>query len=220
MMSHLLNSRTRDSRSGGGRRLRQLGGVLLCGLVALAATGCMTAYAQFPAGPTLPAVGARADASLIGMSPVTDDRADESAGTIGALKIAAGPDLISYVDRALRRSLQDAGFAVVAAPNPEELGDVGLANVFNGKVISVSVESASISTADAIMYPADCRVGLLARVYDRSGNLIYAESYMGKHRKTLGFHTAGKKEGEFLAAAADDAVERILKTQEFREAVK
>ena len=162
-MSRQVNSENGHGNIAERGRFRLLSVVLLCGFVALAGTGCMTQYAQFPAGPELPGVGARAGSPLIGMSPVNDDRVDDHAGTVGALKIAVGPDMVSYVDQAFRRGLMDAGFAVVAAPNPAELGGVELENLFNGKVVSVSVESVSISTADAAMYPADCTVGLLAR---------------------------------------------------------
>jgi hypothetical protein len=43
---------------------------------------------------------------------------------------------------------------------------------------------------------------------------------VGRYRERLGFHRPGKKEGRFLAAAADDAVERILTTAQFREAIQ
>jgi len=194
--------------------------IWLCAVLGLLTTGCMTQQVIIPPAPRIPNLSSRADAPVIGMAPVKDERIEELAGSVGALKIAVGQDLLVYIDAALKKNLIETGYNVVAAPNPTELGDVALERVFNGEVITVSVVSVSFSAADSLLFPADCEVSLLTRVFDRKGALIYSQNHTGENKKVIGFSGTGKKEGKIIAAAAERAVESIFGDQKFLEVLK
>ena len=109
---------------------------------------------------------------------------------------------------------------MISAPDPEELGGTSLESVFNGRVVVVIIKSASLSSADAILDPADSAVMLLARVYAPNGQVIYAENHSGQHTKRIGFSGTGKKEGKILATAARAAVDSLMSDRRFLEAIQ
>ncbi len=194
--------------------------VLLCVGLVLTVTGCMTQYARLPGSASSPAVAAASDAPLIGLAQVRDSRSDDGAGMIGALGIRVGPDLIAYVQSAIKLRLRDQGFKPVDAPNPNELG-ANLSTVFNRKVLLVTVQSASISTESPLFIPADSSVTLLAEVYGSTGDLIYVRYYTKWSRKRLGLAgSSAKKQGEVIAAAVDATLDSMFADSDFLEALR
>jgi hypothetical protein len=172
-----------------------------------------------PDAPEVSAGSLPADAPLLGMAPTRDVRSEERAGMIGALKVAVGSDLASYVDASLRRILIERGYRVVAAPDPRELVG-GQRSVFDARIVAVDVETAHISSADAILDPARSSVTLVARVYDEQGSRIYQESHVGRSVQTIGMTWKGKGIGRAIGGAAERAVYLLVYDSEFEDAIR
>lgn len=151
----------------------------------------------------------------VGLAAVKDARSGTSGGGIGAAGVEIQSDLGDYVHNSFASALARKGLQVtdtkqtVAAPGVKQ-------------TVVVTVQSASVSTIDAILQPATVNVGLAVQVYDPAEKVIFAENYSGSTRETLGIHgQAGYDEntGRLVAAAADSAIEQALSDPKFQTAI-
>ena len=76
-------------------------------LLSVSLTGCMTQAAIFPDAPSFGT--AEAGAPLVGLASVRDDRVDQKAGMIGALKVAAKADTMTYLEGAIKKGFVGIG---------------------------------------------------------------------------------------------------------------
>ena len=112
--SQPLGSRTQKSEAAEGARLRFLGGVFLGAFLGLAAAAWL-GHAHLLAGRMPLGVEARAAAPLRGVSSMSGQGAGDRTGVLGALATEARLDVMASVDRAILRTLHDAGSAGVPA---------------------------------------------------------------------------------------------------------
>ncbi len=179
--------------------------------------------AQFPSTPGVERGRPVEGSQIIGLVPVKDTRTSTDAGSIGAAGVRVGPELADYVHRAFRVKLGALGLNAVSAPDPTALPSTGT-QLFSGKVIVVTVQSASIGTADAILFPADASVAIAVQVFDSSARPLYANTYSGNYSERVGMHLTatgyGDAAGAVIARAADQAVGRATTDSKFADAVR
>lgn len=180
--------------------------------------GCISQYAKFPkvAETALPADSQ--NYPVLGLSAIKDNRSSESAGGVGGVKLKAGDELKQYIYTTLRNKLTEQGFNIHLAEDP--FGEKSGTGMTGLKTVSVTLQSASIDTADALMFPAESEVQITAQVFSASGDVLFARQYSGHHSKRIGLSGTGKKEGSYIALAADQAIQNIINDTEFIAAIK
>lgn len=184
--------------------------------VSFFATGCMTQAAIFPDPPALGV--AASGAPVLGLAAVQDTREDKKAGRISALNVSAGKDMLGYLEGAIGKSLVAAGYNVVQAPDPSALSGSELNEVFSSKIVLPILRDVNISSADALLDPADATFDVILKVYS-GGEVVYSNSYHGEHKELLGFTSSGKKPGKVMALAADDIVSNMMEDEKLLNAL-
>ncbi|HYB90009.1 MAG TPA: hypothetical protein VEC38_03085 [Candidatus Binataceae bacterium] len=192
--------------------------------------GCATVHVQMPAPAQIAAPSGAPGGPQVGVAPARDSRSSNDAGALGikgaplplGTDVEVGSDLGAYVTGALAQGLAAQKFAVVTVSDPTQPHPSGQP-AFGGKTVVATIQSASLNTADAIMFAADCAVSFAAQVYDPSGTVVYAQTYSGQNSEHLGAHGVGGYEvsaGQVLAKAADRAVASALEDPKFIQALR
>jgi len=142
---------------------------------------------------------------VVGLARVHDDRGSATAGKVGAATINTSTDIDDYLYASMKNGLVQKGLSVVDAPSPGSAG----AQAFKGKIVVVSLQSVSIGTPDALLFPANATAAIAVQVFDQQPKVIYAQTFSGTMNGTLGVHTQSGYEdetGKMIAAALDQAV--------------
>jgi len=151
----------------------------------------------------------------VGLAAVKDGRSGASGGGVGAAGVEIQSDLGDYVHNGFANGLSHKGLQVVDTKASTNAQGVK-------RTVVVTVQSASVSTIDALLQPATANVAVAVQVYDPDQKVIFAQTYTGTNRETLGLHgQAGYDEnsGRIVAAAADSAVEQALADPNFQKAI-
>jgi hypothetical protein len=151
----------------------------------------------------------------VGLAAVKDGRSGGSSGGVGAAGVEIQSDLGDYVHNSFANGLSHKGLPVVDTKTSPAAPGVK-------RTVVVTLQSASVSTIDAILQPATANVAIAVQVYDPTQKVIFAQTYTGTNRETLGLHgQAGYDEnsGRIVAAAADSAVEQALADPNFQKAI-
>lgn len=186
-------------------------------LFALVIVGCQQAPLPTPPAPTV--VTRATDGPIIGVAPIRDARATTKAGMIGLMTVTVGSDLLVYLDATVKKELAERGFQVVSAPDPQALGE-NTKNVFTEKTLVVTLTDASISSGDALLFPANADVHISASLHNESGEVLHTSVYSGHHAQRVVFSPYGKKEGKIIATAAQRAAESLCADQGLLKAAR
>jgi hypothetical protein len=173
----------------------------LVGLVFLA--GCVTA--KLPSGPDVYAARVYPDKPKIAVAKFKDTRASEKAGSVGFTSISVNKQdlenlVTGYALECLNRQL-DVNVERVNTETPEEFkglaGSLGVKGFMVGKITGLE-----ISSADAVMDPADVLLTGEVWLYDLTGRPRFHEVVTGKYSEWIGFKLADKATGRLVDAAA------------------
>ena len=180
-------------------------------LVALLAGGCASfSSLQFP---PVPQQGAVAGAPKVGIAAVQDARSSAELGHIGLASVTAGSELTDYLHDSLRAALIQKGFSAESAPEPGNASAAG----FNSAIVQVTLQTATLSSFDAIMAPAQINLVIAIEVY-RSGKGSYSQTYQSDIKGYIGMHSEAGYEtriGEVLSRAVDKVVSNAMADQGF-----
>ena len=193
--------------------------MILVAAFALIFAGCLTQRSQFPvAAAVTPPQGAET-LPVIGLARTQDDRPNEKAGHIGGLRITAGNDALDYVHDSLKNKLMQKGFRVVEVTDPSKAADPHERPAERTISIIPILQSASITTADAILFAATIDVDLAAKVYDAKGEVVYATKARSEQKNRLWFSSGTKKTGRLLSEAVDAVLDQVLADPKFATAL-
>jgi len=161
----------------------------------------------------------RRDGPVVGVAQVRDDRKSTVAGKVGNATINTSVDVDVYLEDSVKRGLAQKGLAAVDAPEPS----VSATSVFKGKIVLVTLQSLSIGTADAILFPANTTAAIAIQVYDANGKVIYGQAFSGTASGRIGLHSeSGYEEatGALMSAAMDQAVTSAMGDPRLSQAVR
>jgi hypothetical protein len=161
----------------------------------------------------------RRDGAVIGVAQVRDDRKSITAGKVGNATINTSVDVVVYLENSVKRGLTQKGLAAVDAPQPS----ASATSVFKGKIVEVTLQSLSIGTADALLFPANTTAAIGVQVYDPNGKVIYGQGFSGTASSRIGVHTEGGYEeavGLLMSEAMDQAVTSAMGDPKLSEAVR
>jgi hypothetical protein len=193
--------------------------VILLAAVLSVSAGCLTQKSEFPVLHET-ALRTAERAPVVGLAPVQDDRQNTKAGHVGGARITTGPDAIEYVSRSFTNKLHEKGFKVVKTPVPSNHAGPNEQPALGTVTVVPILQSASITSADAILFPAVIDVDLAAKVCDERGKVIYVGKAHGAHRTRLWLSSSKKKFGKLLATAMDQALDEIVRDPKFDQALK
>jgi hypothetical protein len=184
----------------------------------LCSVGCgpLAINAGFPEVP-VEQVANSATSTKIGIARVEDSRPNRTAGLIGSVMLLVGPELPDYIERKFRNELAARGITPVDTLAPSKTNKPA-----DHKTIVITVQSASFATPDQLFAAADASVNIAVQLYGISStNVVFAGSYSGTNRETMGFSRGGGvRSGAILAVAADRAVEAAFADAKFEQALK
>lgn len=197
------------------RRNARRGPMLLLALVTSATALCacsVTLRAKMPESAAPPS--ASVQNAKIALA-VRDGRVNTSAGGIGAAGVEVGPELIDYIGSDVKRGLNIKQLSVV------DTKESALPSGVDRKAV-VTLQSASVTSFDALLQPATARVAIAVQIYNPRSQVIFAGSYTGSASETLGIRgKSGYEEniGRLLATAAESAVQQIFDDRRFADAI-
>lgn len=146
---------------------------------------------------------------------VKDGRGSSSGGGVGAAGVEIGPELTEYIGNDVKRGLSIKQLRVV--DTKESAVAAGLS-----RTMVVTLQSASVSSFDALLQPATATVAIAVQVYDPQKQITFAQTYTGSASETLGIRgKSGYEEniGRLLATAAESAVQQALDDRRFETAI-
>lgn len=192
----------------------------LLGLIILIAvtTGCVTKQVKMPLDQEASSRSMQSGI-VIGVS-TSDARATETLGRIGLAIPSVGSELENYIQSTAKSLLKRRGYAAVDAPDIASPSGVTLSHAFNGKIVSIAIESATLNTFDALLAPAKTTINLNTRVYSDNGNVLHEQRCQGNGSGHIGLSVSGESEGKALASAVRVALGECLNNSEFRKAIK
>jgi len=180
--------------------------------------GCATIGGRMPTATDVP-TETRRDGPVVGVAQVRDDRKSTVAGKVGNATINTSVDVDVYLEDSVKRGLAQKGLAAVDAPEPS----VSATSVFKGKIVLVTLQSLSIGTADAILFPANTTAAIAIQVYDANGKVIYGQAFSGTASGRIGLHSeSGYEEaiGALMSSAMDQAVTSAMADTKLSQAVR
>lgn len=191
--------------------------IMLLVFLAVAMQGCISESAIFPKVTDRPFLKPSDAGYSVRLADMKDNRSSEKAGRISGLGIKAGDELTRYIYSRLRNRLIEKNISIqlISAMQGESISSPS-----HLKAVVPSLESASIKTADSVMFPAKSEISLKIEVCDSSGKVFFSKVYTGNHSDYLGLVFSGKLPGEYMSIAADRAVESVAEDPEFLKAIQ
>ena len=112
------------------------------------------------------------------ISPVKDARSNHKLGAIGLAGLEADASLADYIQAQIVNGLAQQGYVVISstAATPAK----------NMHRVAVTLQVAHVGSFDAILQPAQGDVTIATEVYSIEDTALFAQSYSGTYRKTLG----------------------------------
>lgn len=184
-------------------------------LASVIAWGCITQQATFPEPPAVRTVSGERQ---IGLATVHDVRGTTEAGSLGLAGFRAGPELDDHLRKMMESRLSGLNFWVVMVADPLHANAYSPGK-FEGRVIQITLVSASVSTPDALLVPANCEVVLAISVYDASGKIVYQQHYASAHQSRLASFDPASSVGRAISEAADAALDRAFADEQFMAAI-
>lgn len=194
----------------GGQRAR----LWLLMAAAVVLTGCAprTVDATFPQIAIRKPLGS---GPKIGVAAVGDSRATKLAGEAGDASLIVGAGLSRYIDCKFRNALTDRGFQSSAVSDP---ADTSVRTP--DKVVVLTLQSVSLGSLETGA-TLKSTVSIALQVYSSPRKLIYGKSFWGTYSAGIGaFSSAEGLTGNFIAQAADRAVEAAVADPKFEKALR
>jgi hypothetical protein len=196
----------------------RIGGlILLAGscFAAIFTWGCVKQEASFPEAPPVHTV---IGGKQVGLAAVRDVRGTTEVGSVGLASFRAGPELDDHLREMMESRLSERNFWVVMVADSSN-AKAGSSSKFQGKVIQVTLVSATANTPDAILVPADCEVVLAIVVDDASGKVVYQQHYSSSKQSRLASFNPASSVGQAIAETADSALDRAFGDPQFMAAI-
>lgn len=180
------------------------------------AWGCVTQQAAFPEAPPVPTVSG---GKQIGLAAVRDARGTTEVGSLGLAGFRAGGELDDHLHKVMESRLSGLNFWVVMVPDSSQI-ESNSPGKFKGKVIQVTLVSASASSPDALLVPANCEVVLAISVYEASGKIVYQQHYSSASQSRLASFDPASSVGRAISETADAALDHAFADQQFMTAIR
>lgn len=147
------------------------------------------------------------------LAEVRDLRSETTVGTVGLGTFKLGSEAPTYLHRGMVNRLRQQGFVV---------RDASDRSAVSARVVTVTLQSLTLSTSDALVEPAEAEGRCEVEISDGSGRRVYQQRYRGSASERLDSRSliVQKAVGRILADVMDQMADEAVKDPDFQAAIR